>query len=83
MKFYTARTICPILIGILLFIYLPHVKSQSSEDKPTIVDTPFEKGKIKNGNKSGVWMYYDTPNELALKIDYTSGQLLFLKKRHH
>lgn len=44
------------------------------------VDTPYERGVIRDGYKVGVWEYYDEPGELALKIDYNSASLLFLQK---
>ena len=43
------------------------------------VNTPFEKGISKDGYKEGVWEYYDKPGDLGLSINYTSGQVNFLK----
>ncbi len=43
------------------------------------VATKYERGKLIDGYKAGVWEYYDTPGDLALKINYTSAELLFLK----
>ena len=42
-------------------------------------DTEYEKGTIIDGYKAGIWEYYDTPGELALKINYNSAKLLFFK----
>lgn len=40
----------------------------------------YEKGTFINNKKKGIWEYYDNPGELALKINYDNGELLFLKK---
>lgn len=44
-----------------------------------IVDNAYERGKLKDGYKTGVWEYYDEPGKLALKLNYTSSLLLFQK----
>lgn len=54
-------------------------KQKTEPPQITIVDNKYERGKIKDGYKTGVWEYYDNPGELALKINYTSSQLLYLK----
>jgi len=45
-----------------------------------VVDTDYEKGNILNGYKEGIWEYYDADFwQLALKIDYSKGNLLYQK----
>jgi hypothetical protein len=45
----------------------------------TEVLNEYEKGKILDGYKTGIWEYYDKPGEVALSVDYDNGQILFLK----
>ncbi len=44
------------------------------------VSNEYEKGTIQDGYKIGVWEYYDKPGELSLKIDYNTGQLLYISE---
>ncbi len=34
---------------------------------------------MKNGQRIGIWEYYDTPLKLALKVDYDNGRLLYIE----
>jgi len=43
------------------------------------IDRTYEKGKLVDGYKEGVWEYYDS-GELKLKLDYTTGKLQYLAK---
>ncbi len=43
----------------------------------TKVDHGYEKGTLVDGYKSGIWEYYDN-GVLKLKIDYTTGKLVYL-----
>jgi len=43
------------------------------------VDNGYEKGHLVDGYKEGIWEYYDN-NVLKLKIDYTTGKLVYLAK---
>jgi len=45
-----------------------------------LVDSEYERGKILEGYKVGVWEYFDEPGELSLKVDYTRNQILFQKR---
>lgn len=36
-------------------------------------------GKIENGRKTGNWQYFDEPGELSLMINYTTGNLRYIK----
>jgi hypothetical protein len=54
-------------------------KPATPRSDSNIVDNQYERGKFKNGSKTGVWEYYDRPGDLALKINYTNAQLLYLK----
>ena len=40
----------------------------------------YEKGQLVDGYKTGIWEYYDDPDEVALRIDYSKGKLLFIKE---
>ena len=65
-----------VLILPILLTLLP-ILAHSQVDT---VKTFFEKGVLKDGYKVGVWEYYDAPGILALKVDYNSAKLLFLKE---
>ena len=36
-------------------------------------------GKIENGQKVGVWQYFDKPGELSLMVNYSTGKLTYIK----
>jgi hypothetical protein len=44
------------------------------------VNNGYEKGTIQDGYKIGIWEYYDKPDELSLKVDYNTGQLVYITK---
>jgi hypothetical protein len=43
------------------------------------ISSEYEKGTLMNGEKTGVWEYYDRPGTLELKINYSTGKLEYLK----
>ncbi len=43
------------------------------------VNTAYESGRIKKGNKVGVWEYKGTEGDTELKFDYDQGAILYLK----
>lgn len=43
-----------------------------------VIETPLARGTMIDGRTVGLWEYYDTPEELALRIDYTKGKLLYV-----
>jgi hypothetical protein len=47
---------------------------------PYSQNTDYQKGKLKDGYKTGIWEYYDEPGNLSLKINYDNSSLLFLEK---
>lgn len=44
-----------------------------------IIETPLARGTMIDGRTVGLWEYYDTPEELALRIDYAKGKLLYVR----
>lgn len=76
----------PVNVSLIITIELANKQIAAIIEKPkapqsnvNIVDNQYERGKFKEGEKTGVWEYYDRPGELALKINYTTSQLLYLK----
>ena len=62
-------------ILLTIFLYL-----QTFSETKTI-NSPIEKGILKDNIKVGVWEYYDEDtNELSLKVNYDDGTLLYIKK---
>ena len=45
----------------------------------TIIDNGYEKGILKDGHEVGIWEYFDG-KVLKLKVDYTTGELIYLAK---
>ncbi len=43
------------------------------------VNNGYEKGLLLNGYKTGVWQYYEN-NRLIIKVDYSTGKLIYLTK---
>lgn len=41
--------------------------------------TPIEQGRYKGSQRVGEWNYFDHPSEVAMTIDYTKGELIYLK----
>ena len=62
---------------ILLTIFL----SLQTFSETKTINSPIEKGILKDNIKVGVWEYYDEDtNELSLKVNYDDGTLLYIKK---
>jgi len=64
-----------LLVGIFLFVFQP----SHAQRKPKQVDRPHEKGVLLNGRKTGVWEYYDRVGNLDIRMDYSTGKLLYVK----
>jgi hypothetical protein len=62
-----------ILLGIGV-VYSFTCKSQQLD-----INNEYEKGKIENGYKIGVWEYLGINKTIELKIDYDKGTLVYLK----
>lgn len=63
-----------VFLILLFFLITQPIFAQNER-----VDSHYQKGTLKEGYKESIWEYYDKPGELALKIDYSSAKLLFLK----
>jgi len=50
-----------------------------SKENYQMVSSDYEKGQMVDGSRVGIWHYFDQPGELALKVDYSTGELLYLK----
>lgn len=57
--------------------FVIRLEPQDSFEK---TDTPFMKGLSRNGKRVGVWSYYDREDELTLKVNHTTGEILYLEK---
>jgi len=40
--------------------------------------TPLEQGRFKGAERVGIWNYFDHPSRVALTIDYSKGELLYI-----
>ena len=60
---------------LIVFIFL----GSSVYSQTEILNTEYEMGKYVDGYKDGEWSYYDQAYDLALKINYTSAKLIYLK----
>ena len=40
----------------------------------------YEKGEIIDGQKKGIWEYYDEPDQLAIKFDHDKNELIYQEK---
>ena len=47
---------------------------------PHSANTDYQKGKLVDGYKSGIWEYFDIAEKLSLKINYDNGAVLYLQK---
>jgi TonB family protein len=65
-------------IGSILLILLLNISTFSFGQKEE-VDNGYEKGLLVDGYKEGVWEYYEN-NILKIKVDYTTGKLVYLAK---
>lgn len=45
--------------------------------KRVLVRTPLEYGIVENGQRTGIWRYYDSPGILGMEIDYSTFELLY------
>lgn len=57
-------------------------RSEKSDAHTTLInlDFKYERGVFNDGKKVGVWEYYDTSNQLALRYDHDASTILYLKK---
>lgn len=62
-----------LILSILLLINI-NLLAQTEE-----INEPFQKGKVKDGYRVGIWHYLDG-KDLALSFDYDSNNLIFLKE---
>ena len=76
MKLYS----CILLFVLSLSFQSVIAQKKEKSIKEIKVNTRFEKGIIRGGYKSGLWNYYDKPDELSLTIDYNTGHILYFKK---
>ena len=44
------------------------------------VNTDYQKGTLTDGYKTGVWQYFDKPEELSLQVNYDVRQVTFMRK---
>ncbi len=65
-----------IKLTFILFVFIPLFFYGQKEIR---VKKSYEKGWIANGYKKGVWEYYDA-GVLKLKVDYSTGKLIYLAK---
>jgi len=63
-------------IKFIIVILLSFLSSLSFGQKKE-VDNGYEKGLLVDGYKDGIWEYYDD-SLLKLKVDYTTGKLVYL-----
>lgn len=59
-----------------LIVLTISVLSLHSQD---LIQNEFEKGSLANGKRVSVWEYYDQNGDVELKLDYSSGRLVYLK----
>jgi len=62
----------PILYNLSFF-----EKSDPERGLKMLFKQQYERGELIDGYKVGAWEYFDSPEKLALKIDYDSGRLLY------
>jgi hypothetical protein len=65
----------PISIMILMFLFGNHLIAQQKG----FVYSPTTRGEFINDQRIGVWEFRDTPTTVGLKIDYTLGELTYIK----
>lgn len=54
--------------------------AKASKENYQMVSSDYEKGQMVDGSRVGIWQYFDQPGELALKVDYSTGKLLYIRK---
>lgn len=65
------------MVRILLIILL--TCSTKGFCQVELVSNEYAKGYLKDGIRVSHWEYYDSPGELALKINHDNGKVIFLK----
>lgn len=63
----------PILAAIALLVAI------TSNAQQIDVDNGYEKGKLEDGYKVGIWEYFGPDKSVELKLDYNKGTLVYLK----
>jgi protein TonB len=53
--------------------------AKASKENYQMVSSEYEKGQLVDGSRVGIWQYFDQPGELALKVDYSTGELLYIQ----
>jgi len=53
--------------------------AKATKDNYQMVSSDYEKGQMVDGSRVGIWQYFDQPGELALKVDYSTGELLYIQ----
>lgn len=61
-------------IGLLLLF--PAALTAQNRQK---IYGPLERGEIESNIRVGIWEYRDEPTEIALKVDYNQGKVLYVK----
>lgn len=61
----------------LLCLFLILSSALSAQE---LITNKFEKGYVVDGIKDSVWEYYNNNEELELKIDYTTGNVFYLRE---
>ncbi len=73
------KKLIPLYVFISLFSAMECFGQNTKSVNDEMVFTEYEKGKLKDGFKEGIWEYFDKPQELSLKINYDKGTLVYLK----
>ncbi len=63
------------LVGLLGLFYSLAAPAQ----RPILLRTPLEQGMVLNGQRVGVWKYFDYPGRLGMEIDYETMRLLYFQ----
>ncbi|VXD14627.1 energy transducer TonB [Marinoscillum sp. 108] len=64
---------------LVLVILIVLIASLTGASQPSDVDNGYERGKLENGYKVGVWEYFGNGDSVELKINYDKGTLVYLK----
>jgi hypothetical protein len=62
---------------IMCFLEVIQVAAQGSQSGSIL--SLVERGDFVDNTRVGLWEYYDHPKELSIKVNYTSGKLIFVK----
>jgi len=71
------KKILTITTGLLFSSLLLFISYSFGQNK--YVSNDYEKGKIINGFKSGIWEYYDSFGILELSVDYSNAALIYIR----